>query len=193
MARASRRLNTKDLQAIDALVRTVFQPHLAPDRLALLGGALSGDNHLLQLCADVSRVCTICCSDHAAGSAGGSSTRSAMVIHAGPNRHSSSYRVCRAHSVAHALLVVTTIASVPHAEPRHTVSSAAVVVAGPPERRWQRLHEHSRRAVAVAGLVRTAFAAHLPPEALRGAGTSIAPPSFAEISQSASLRGSNHA
>jgi len=38
-ARGGGRLNTKDLQAVDALVRTVFRPHVSPDRLALLGGA----------------------------------------------------------------------------------------------------------------------------------------------------------
>ena len=32
------RLTVGDMRAIDLLVRTVFQAHLAPDRLALLGG-----------------------------------------------------------------------------------------------------------------------------------------------------------
>ena len=59
------------------------------------------------------------------------------------------------------------------------------LLAGPPERRRQLLLEHSKRAVAVVALVRAAFAAHLPAEALRGAGTSIAPPGFAELAQSA--------
>ena len=54
---------------------------------------------------------------------------------------------------------------------------------GPPERRRQLVLEHSQRAVAVAALVRTAFAAHLPREALRGAGTGIAPPSAMETAQ----------
>ena len=64
--------------------------------------------------------------------------------------------------------------------------SPAVVLAGSPERRRQLLVEHSRRAVAVAALVQAAFAVHLPPEALHGIGTSIAPPGFEEAAHGAS-------
>jgi hypothetical protein len=57
--------------------------------------------------------------------------------------------------------------------------------AGHPDRRAQLWREHSRRAAAVAALIQAAFAAHLPAEALRTIGTSIAPPGFDDVASGA--------